>query len=99
MFSEDAILAVKRIFYMDDLLTSKPNPDEATNLAKQLIEILATGGFRLTKWMSNSREVLTAIPSCEVACSTADLDRNVCHKKELWASNGAWNKIRCVCNQ
>ena len=75
-FSEDAILAVKRNFYVDDLLTSKPNPDEATNLAKELIEILATGGFRLTKWMSNSREVLTAIPSCEVACSTVDLDRN-----------------------
>ena len=74
-FSEDAIHAVKRNFYMDDLLTSKPNSDEATHLAKQLIGILATGGFRLTKWMSNSRDVLVAIPSSEVACNTVDPDR------------------------
>ena len=31
---------------MDDLLSSKPNSDGATNLSKQLIELLATGGFR-----------------------------------------------------
>ena len=74
-FSEDAIHAVKGNFYTDDLLTSKPNSDEATHLAKQLTGILATGGFRLTKWMSNSRDVLAAIPSSEVACNTVDLDR------------------------
>ena len=34
---------------MDDLLTLKSNSDEAIVLVKQLIEILATGGFRLTK--------------------------------------------------
>ena len=51
------------------------NSDEATHLAKQLIGVLATGGFRLTKWMSNSRDVLAAIPSSEVACNTVDLDR------------------------
>ena len=75
-FSKDAVHAVLRNFYMDDLLSSKPNSDGATNLAKQLIELLATGGFRLTKWMSNSREVLAAIPSSEVACDTVDLDCN-----------------------
>ncbi|XP_022799870.1 uncharacterized protein LOC111337773 [Stylophora pistillata] len=75
-FSEDAINAVRRNFYMDDLLASKQNCDEATGLAKDLIGILATGGFRLTKWMSNSREVLTAIPSSEVACDIIHLDRN-----------------------
>ena len=74
-FSEDAIHAVKRNFYMDDLLTSKPNSDEATHLATQLIGILATGGFRLTRWMSNSRDILAAIASSEVACNTVDLDR------------------------
>ena len=42
-FSEDTIYAVKRNFYMDDLLASKPNSDEAIVLARQLIEILATG--------------------------------------------------------
>ena len=75
-FNEEAVRAVLRNFYMDDLLSSKPNSDGAADLAKQLINLLATGGFRLTKWMSNSREVLAAIPSSEVACDTVDLDRN-----------------------
>ena len=75
-FSKDPVHAVLRNFYMDDLLSSKPNSDGATNLAKQLIELLATGGFRLTKWMSNSREILAAIPSSEVAFNTVDLDCN-----------------------
>ena len=74
-FSEDAIHALKRNFYMDYLLTSKPIPDEATHLSKQLIGILATGGFRLTKRMSSSRDILAVIPSSEVACNTVDLDR------------------------
>lgn len=61
---------------MDDLLESKPNSGEAIVLARQLIEILTTGRFRLTKWMSNSREVLAAIPTSEVTCDTVNHDRN-----------------------
>ena len=74
-FSEDAINAVRRNFYMDDLLASKQSSDKATVLAKDFIGILATGGFRLTKWMSNNREVLSAIPSSEVARDIIHLDR------------------------
>ena len=44
---------------------------------KWLIEILATGGFPLTKWRLYSREVLAAIPASEEACDTVELDRNV----------------------
>jgi len=87
-FSEDAINAVRRNFYMDDLLASKQSSDEATGLAKDLIGILATGWFRLTKWMSNSREVLAAIPSSEVACDIIHLDRN-----ELPQESGVQSKI------
>ena len=75
-FSEDVIHAIQRNFCMDDLLASKQSSDEATVLAKDLIEVLKTGGFRLTKWMSNSREVLTAITSFEVVCDTIHLDCN-----------------------
>jgi len=35
-FSEDTINAVRRNFYMDDLLASKQSSDEATGLAKDL---------------------------------------------------------------
>ena len=68
--------AVQRNFYMDDLLALKPTSDEATGLAKYLIGILATGRFRLKKWMPNRREMRTAIPSSEVACDIIHLDRN-----------------------
>ena len=75
-FSEDAINAVRRNFSMEDLLAWKQSCDEATGLTKDMIGVLATGGFRLTKWMSNSREVLTAIPLSKVACDIIHLDRN-----------------------
>ena len=58
---------------MDDLLSSKPNSNGAANLAKQLISLLATEGFRLTKWMSNIPKVLAGIPSSEVAWDIVDL--------------------------
>ena len=61
---------------MDDLLALKQSCDGATGLAKDLIGVLATGGFRLPKWMSNSREVLTAIPLYEMVCDIIHLDRN-----------------------
>ncbi|KAK2549153.1 hypothetical protein P5673_030529 [Acropora cervicornis] len=72
-FSEKAVHAVLRNFYMDDLLSSKPNSNGAANLAKQLISLLATEGFRLTKWMSNIPKVLAGIPSSEVAWDIVDL--------------------------
>ena len=75
-FREDAINAVRRNFYIYDRLTSKQSSDEATGLVKDVIGILATGRFRLTKWMYNSREVLIAIPSSEVAHDIIHLDRN-----------------------
>ena len=37
-------------------------------------ELLQKGGFKLTKWLSNDREVLTAIPEGERASSVVNLD-------------------------
>ena len=34
-------------------------------MQKQLTDLLARGGFHLTKWMSNCREVIDAIPENE----------------------------------
>ena len=56
--SEETISTVLRDFYMDDLLKSLPSEDETAQLALQFIELLSRGGFRLTKFMSNSRYVL-----------------------------------------
>ena len=60
--SEAATDAVLRDFYVDDLLKSFPDEEEAKSVSKELQCLLAKGGFQLTKWNSNSREVLEEFP-------------------------------------
>lgn len=47
---------------MDDLLKSLPSEENAVTMAKDLMSICSKGGFTLTQWISNSREVLQSIP-------------------------------------
>ena len=54
-------------FYMDDFLRSERTPEEAITVRKQTTELLSRGGFRLVKWISNSRDVLEGIPREEQA--------------------------------
>jgi len=42
-------------------------------LVDELRELLSKGGFRLTKWISNSRKVIDSIPTSERAGSVKDL--------------------------
>ena len=49
----DAARSVQNNFYMDDYLESSPTADEASNKAKDLVKMLALGGFKLTKFVSN----------------------------------------------
>lgn len=73
-FDEDVINTVKRNFYVDDCLKSTTTVEAAVNLASDLSELLAKGGFRLTKWISNKKEVIESIPENERAASVIDLD-------------------------
>lgn len=78
-----------RNFYIDDLLKTVPTPATATRLASQLIELCAKGGFNLTKFISNDRNVLTQIPAEERAVPASHLDLD-----ELpvnWALKVEWN--------
>ena len=72
-FSPDVVNAVLENFYVDDCLLSAANDQDATKLVTQVTELLARGGFRLTKWVSNSRGVINKIPTCERA-KTVSLD-------------------------
>ena len=60
--------------YVDDLMKSIDTTQKAINLVGQLRELLSRGGFRLTKWYSNKREVIAAIPESERAKSVANLE-------------------------
>ena len=65
---------VNKNFYVDDCLKSVPTVNEAINLARELTALLAKGGFHLTKWMSNNRDVLASIPQKERAASMVNLE-------------------------
>ena len=64
--AKTAPVKVRRIIendmYVDDLLTSCSNFEEAKHLQDQLIETLQTGGFRVRKWTSNSPELIKRLP-------------------------------------
>ncbi len=48
-------------FYVDDCLVSVPTVQEAVQLRSDLVDLYNMGGFQLTKWVSNSRTVLSSI--------------------------------------
>lgn len=54
--------AVCKDMYVDDLLSSVPTVAEGRELASGTSEVLAKGGFRLTKFLSNYPEALKDIP-------------------------------------
>ncbi|XP_056441454.1 NLR family CARD domain-containing protein 3-like [Gadus chalcogrammus] len=53
-FGHETAKTVKRNFYVDDCLKSTTDEDTAIKLCADLRSMLARGGFRLTKWSSNS---------------------------------------------
>ena len=55
---KDAILEK---FYMDDYLGSFDTKKEAIETSQSVTTTLKTGGFRLTKWISNDQEILVSI--------------------------------------
>ena len=61
-FDDDIIETVFRNFYVDDLLKSVKSSEDAVRIYTQTSKLLFHGGFHLTKWISNKRDVLEAIP-------------------------------------
>ena len=66
-FSKEVIETVNQNFYVDDCLKSLPTKEDAIGLVKELPVLLSRGGFCLTKWLSNEREVLSSVPDNERA--------------------------------
>ncbi len=72
-FEPDVINAVLENFYVDDLLKSLCSEDKAIDVVSKLRQLLELGGFRLTKWVSNSVKVMENIPEQERAKGVKDL--------------------------
>ncbi|XP_058456928.1 uncharacterized protein LOC131434280 [Malaya genurostris] len=54
--------AIRRDFYMDDMLTGVDSVEEGHELYKQLTQVMQSAGFQLRKWASNDPEILEVIP-------------------------------------
>ncbi len=59
---------------MGDLLKAVDTENHAIRLCKELKSLCASGGFKLTKWISNNRAVLASIPESERAMVIKNLD-------------------------
>ena len=73
-FDPGLVDVVLRDFYVDDCLKSVRQEAEAINIATELPKLLQRGGFRLHKWLSNSRRVLQAIPESKRAARVQQLN-------------------------
>ena len=65
---------VKEDFYVDDGLKSVPSAVQASALIESTKCLLAKGGFNLHKFISNSKNVIKAIPKEQQASGIKELD-------------------------
>ena len=78
-FDSHVINTLERNFYVDDCLKSVENEETGISLATNLYELLQKGGFRLTKWTSNSLKVLESLLESKRAATVKDLDFSKVH--------------------
>lgn len=73
-FSSLSVETFLRDFYVDDFMHSTDSVNQAVQLSKDVIEVAASGGFVLTKWVSNSRDVLKVAENTDGVVAEVDLD-------------------------
>ncbi|KAF7650075.1 hypothetical protein LDENG_00131880 [Lucifuga dentata] len=73
-FGSEAKHFIFRNFYVDDGLKSLPSSSEAIDLLKAVQSMLALSNLRLHKIASNSKEVMQAFPSADLAKDLKDLE-------------------------
>ena len=67
-------------FYVDDCLVSSPSIEEAKELAVGVKTLLASGGFKLTKFVSNESDILAAIPEQDTVNQVKKFGPESCSK-------------------
>ena len=74
LFSRDVTSTLLKHFYVDDCLRSVDLEVDAISMVSDLVSLCAKGGFNLTKWLSNSKQVLSSISVDQQAKEVKDLD-------------------------
>ena len=75
-YDDITVDTVVKDFYVDDCLKSLEEEQRAIRLVKQVQELTSRGGFRLTKWVSNSRAVMETIDKDDQGKQLKALDLN-----------------------
>ena len=73
-YNEATIKAVNECFYVDNCLASASTVEKAKTLLQELVELLAKGGFELTKWTSNCREIVASVSTDNRSKELSHLD-------------------------
>jgi len=81
--SSEAVQAVLKHIYMDDLCVSCSRVQGAISLIQQLRGLLGSGGFHLTKFLSNSKQVLNHVPKDHLALDMEPEQRKLPTHKAL----------------
>ena len=76
-FIPKIVCTVKRNLYVDDCPKSVTSDETAVFLVDNLTGLLCRGGFHLTKWLSNSRNVVELIPEAKRATVVKNFDFNL----------------------
>lgn len=80
LFSGEDNLDLRRLLenstctYMDDYLLSVQSCEEAVEVSKRLTDLHAKAGFKLVKWLSNSKAVMSAVSVVGGSGVLVDLD-------------------------
>ena len=73
-YRKDAAETLVRNFHVDDLLKSMEDVDRAKQLVDNVIKMCKAGGFNLTKFVSNNKELLLSIPESKRRQGVKDQD-------------------------
>ena len=73
-FDSEAVKAVIRSFYVDDLLHSVESKGRGIYVAHHIQDLLSKGGFTLNKWVSSSKKILESVPVERRSKSVQNLD-------------------------
>ena len=67
---------IKQNFYMDNYLGCFPSQKKTIEIFHKETKMSSAGGFRLTKWLSNSKHILKTLPPAERSPKFLSLDLN-----------------------
>ena len=66
LFDTVSVKIIEENFYMDDFLSSFHDTTEAIKICSNVINILSQGVFRLHKFISNNRSILSSLPQAKM---------------------------------